>query len=160
VWVAAAGGGHLAHEEGLDPQPVWHAVTAGLPTNALGSLVVDPTDASGNTLYAGTGEANAINQAGLGVYKSTDGGDSWRSCRAPSTWPRIARSAPSRSIPDPKTIWIGTALGLQGQSSVNGGDGGAARRPALGVYRSTDGGQHFSLQFSQRGAAGAPNKAE
>ena len=77
VWVAAAGGGIWRTTNGLDPQPTWHAVTAGLPTNALGSLVVDPNDASGNTLYAGTGEANAINQAGLGVYKSTDGGNSW-----------------------------------------------------------------------------------
>src|SRR5919198_176723 len=74
VWAAAAGGGLWRTRNGLDPTPSWQPVDDGLPTNALGSLVVDPTDPTGNTLYAGTGEANAINQAGLGVYSSTDGG--------------------------------------------------------------------------------------
>jgi hypothetical protein len=155
VWVAAAGGGIWRTSNGLDPQPSWHAVTAGLPTNALGSLVVDPNDASGNTLYAGTGEANAINQAGLGVYKSTDGGNSW------SLVPGSFDVAKDRSVgaiaidpKDPNTIWIGTALGTQGQSSINGGAAVPPGAPTLGVYRSTDGGQHFSLQFSQPGEAG------
>ena len=130
VWVAAAGGGIWRTSNGLDPQPTWHAVTAGLPTNALGSLVVDPNDASGNTLYAGTGEANAINQAGLGVYKSTDGGSSW------SLVPGSFDVAKDRSVgaiaidpKDPKTIWIGTALGTQGQSSINGGAAVPPGRP-------------------------------
>ena len=101
-------------------------MTAGLPTNALGSLVVDPNDASGNTLYAGTGEANAINQAGLGVYKTTDGGNSW------SLVPGSFDVAKDRSVgaiaidpTDPNTIWIGTAHGRQGQSSSTA----ARRRP-------------------------------
>ncbi len=36
-------------------------------------------DAATNTLYAGTGEANASadSEAGFGIYKSTDGGDTW-----------------------------------------------------------------------------------
>ena len=40
---------------------------------------MDPTDPSGNTLYAGTGEPNVSvdSGAGLGLYKTTDGGDTW-----------------------------------------------------------------------------------
>jgi len=48
-------------------------------TNAIGSLLLDPSDATGNTIYAGTGEPNAsvIQKAGVGIYKSTDGGSHW-----------------------------------------------------------------------------------
>ena len=58
---------------------------------------------------------------------------------------------------DPNTIWIGTALGRHGQSSVNGGAAHAARtRPPLGVYRSTDGGSHFTLEFRRSGRPRRP----
>ena len=45
-------------------------------TNAIGTLTIDPGDASGDTIYAGTGEPNASadSEAGVGIYKSTDGG--------------------------------------------------------------------------------------
>jgi hypothetical protein len=152
LWVAAAGGGVWRTGNGLDAQPSWTAVNDGLPTNALGSLIVDPTDARGNTLYAGTGEANAINQAGLGVYKSTDAGNSWR--LVPGSFAVTKdRSVGAIAVDptDPRTVWVGTALGTQGQSSVNGGSTEPPGAPTLGVYRSTDGGQSFSLAFSQPG---------
>jgi len=45
----------------------------------FGAITIDPTDASGNTIYVGTGEPMpaADSGAGQGIYKSTDGGDSW-----------------------------------------------------------------------------------
>ena len=48
-------------------------------TNAIGTLVIDRTDPTGNTLYAGTGEshASADSEAGFGIYKTTDGGATW-----------------------------------------------------------------------------------
>ena len=60
--------------------PAWIAPPDDLPTNAFGSLIVDPNDASGNTLYAGSGEPNGSgdSEAGLGLFKSTDGGQSWQ----------------------------------------------------------------------------------
>ena len=50
-----------------------------IATNAIGSLLMDKRDASGNTLYAGTGEPNASNdsEAGVGIYKTSDGGATW-----------------------------------------------------------------------------------
>ena len=111
--------------------------------------VVDPNDSSGDTLYAGTGEANAINQAGLGLYKSTDGGDHW------SLVPGSFAVSHDRSIgavridpTDPDTIWMGTADGRQGQSNVNGGSVPPPGAPQLGVYVSHNGGASFSREFS------------
>ena len=45
-------------------------------TNAIGTLTYDPAN---DTLYAGTGEPNASgdSEAGIGIYKSTDGGNTW-----------------------------------------------------------------------------------
>ena len=73
----------------------WIAPPDDLPTNAFGSLIVDPNDASGNTLYAGSGEPNGSgdSEAGLGLFKSTDGGQTLvRSC------PARAAVATNRSI--------------------------------------------------------------
>jgi hypothetical protein len=80
LWVAAAGGGIWRTNDALAAQPTWIAPPASLPTNAFGSLIVDANDASGNTLYAGSGEPNGSgdSEAGLGLFKSTDGGQSWR----------------------------------------------------------------------------------
>ena len=77
--VAAAGGGIWRTNNALAAKPAWIAPPASLPTNAFGSLVVDANDASGDTLYAGSGEPNGSgdSEAGLGLFKSTDGGQSW-----------------------------------------------------------------------------------
>ena len=60
-------------------RPHWKFMSGSFGTNAIGSLLVDPADPTGNTVYAGTGEPNASadSEAGLGIYKSTDGGDTW-----------------------------------------------------------------------------------
>ena len=149
LWVASAGGGIWRTDDAKATTIAWTSLDNGLPTNAFGALIVDPTDPTGNTLYAGTGEANAINQAGLGLYKSTDGGDHW------ALVPGSFAVAHDRSIgavrvdpTDPGTIWMGTADGRQGQSNVNGGAVPPPGAPPLGVYVSHDGGASFRLAFS------------
>src|SRR3954454_18685048 len=149
LWVAAAGGGIWRTDDAKAADVRWTALESGLPTNAFGALIVDPTDRTGDTLYAGTGEANAINQAGLGLYKSTDGGDHW------SLVPGSFAVSHDRSIgavrvdpTDADTIWMGTADGRQGQSKVNGGAVPPPGAPALGVYVSHDGGTSFTRAFS------------
>src|SRR5262249_43063179 len=79
MWVAAAGGGIWRTTKALSGNPDWEFVSGSFASKAIGALVLDPTDAYGNTLYAGTGEGNAsvASEAGLGVYKSTDGGTTW-----------------------------------------------------------------------------------
>ncbi len=55
----------------------WTALTDQLPTSAVGALALDPSDE--NVLYVGTGENNYAQHSryGLGLYKTTDGGETW-----------------------------------------------------------------------------------
>src|SRR5581483_4989751 len=80
VYIAAAGGGIWRANDGLAMHPTWKQISDGqIPSNAIGYLLVDPTDPSGATIYAGTGEPNGSSdsEAGVGVYRSTDYGDHW-----------------------------------------------------------------------------------
>jgi hypothetical protein len=75
VWVAAAGGGIWRTGDALALHPQWTAPPDDVPTTAFGSLYYD---APRETLYAGSGEPNGSSdsEAGLGLFKSTDGGAS------------------------------------------------------------------------------------
>jgi len=75
VWIGAAGGGVWASSDaGLSWAFKWRASG---PLQ-IGSLAIDP--ARSKTLYCGTGEANlsADSYPGNGVYRSSNGGSSWR----------------------------------------------------------------------------------
>jgi hypothetical protein len=161
LWVAAAGGGVWRTNNALATTPSWIAPPDSLPTNSFGSLIVDPNDASGNTLYAGSGEPNGSgdSEAGLGLFKSTDGGASW------TLVPGSASVATNRSIGaiaikpgSPSTIVIGTAVARHGSSSVNGGRRTPPNAPALGFYSSTNGGASFTLSTDLQGKT-PPNPA-
>ncbi len=154
VYVGAAGGGVFRTDDALATTPTWTPSSKGLTSNAIGSLLVDPSDASGATLYAGTGEPNGSSdsEAGVGLFKSTNGGDSWTLVSG------SVAAAKDRSIAgiaiDPAdatggTIYIGTAVARHGSSSVNGGRFTPPGAPQVGLYKSTDGGATFSLVFSR-----------
>ena len=75
VWVAAAGGGVWRTDNALSGSgPSWKFLSGSFGTNAIGTLVLVD-----GVLYAGTGESHASgdSEAGLGIWKSTDGGDTW-----------------------------------------------------------------------------------
>jgi hypothetical protein len=161
LWVAAAGGGIWRTNDALAATPAWIEPPIDLLTNSFGSLIVDPNDATGNTLYAGSGEPNGSgdSEAGLGLFKSTNGGQ---------TWALVAGSAAvatNRSIGAivirpgaPNTIIIGTAVARHGSSSVNGGRRTPPNAPALGVYVSTNGGATFAISTDLQGKT-PPNPA-
>lgn len=74
IWAGAAGGGVWRSTDGGQHwEPLWH----GQPTLNVGSLAMDPQNPE--ILYCGTGEANlsADSYAGIGVFRSTNGGDTW-----------------------------------------------------------------------------------
>ncbi|MGZ4291188.1 MAG: Arc family DNA-binding protein [Gaiellaceae bacterium] len=146
LWLAAAGGGIWRTDNALASSPTWTFLSGGFGTNAIGALTYD---ASSHTLYAGTGEPNASgdSESGVGIYASTDGGDTW------SLLPGSATTMTARSIssivPDPNhpgTLYVGTARGVRGVSAVTGGAVSLAPDAApWGLWKTTDGGKHFSF---------------
>src|SRR5580765_8952681 len=147
LYVAAAGGGVWRTTNALAANPSWKQISEGIPTNAIGSIAVDPNDPTGKTIYVGTGEGNASgdSEAGLGLYKTTDGGSHW------SLVPGSFAAANLRSITwiaiqpgNAQHILIGTRTGTHGEGS-NATSVGALATPAVGVYNSTDGGATFAL---------------
>jgi hypothetical protein len=156
------------HQCASSSGPSWQFVSGSFATNAIGSLIVDPTDASGSTLYAGTGEPNASgdSEAGMGLYKSTDGGNTWTQLAAmvgpvttlsPGNGPNgtymgnafLGRSI-SSIVVDPTNahhLYVSSALGVRGVSSVSGGETSnpPTPRPPFGLFESINGGANFSF---------------
>jgi hypothetical protein len=148
MWVAAAGGGIWRTRNALADHVKWIHPSGDLPTNSFGSLFVDPNDRSGDTIYAGSGEPNGSgdSEAGLGLFRSKDGGKTWHLVRG-SREVAIDRSIGSIEVKPnhPNVIYIGTDVARHGSSAVNGGRRTPPNAPALGVYKSTDHGKHFRL---------------
>lgn len=156
LWLGAAGGGIWRTDKALSGNPGWTFISGSFGTNAIGTLTLDPTDPTGNTLYAGTGEPNASgdSEAGLGIYKSTDGGNTWTKLAAATTvgtysGPAFDGRAIGRIVVDPtnsNVLYVASARGVRGISSVTGG---ATSNPPIaapfGLYKSTDGGATFSF---------------
>lgn len=116
----------------------WTPLTDQMPTTAMGALAIDPTD--GNIIYAGTGESNFANHCryGLGLYKSTDAGNSWVQL-AESTF---AGRCFSKIVIDPQNTQIlyasiTRAGGFPELAAAKGHPGALGPR---GVFKSTDGG--------------------
>src|SRR4051794_10410295 len=152
LYVGSAGGGVWMTNNALAQRPSWHEKNDGLDTRAIGSITIDPTDATGNTIYVGTGEENGSsdNEAGLGVYKSTDGGNHW------AVLPGSVAAAKDRGVGDIAVdptnrnhLYIGTMVARHGVSSSNGGRFTPPGAPRLGLYESKDGGNSFTLIYSR-----------
>jgi hypothetical protein len=152
IFVGAAGGGVWEADDALAQRPNWAPSGKGIPSNAIGSLIFDPTDSRGLTLYAGTGEPSGSgdSEAGVGLYKSVDFGKSW------SLVPGSLAVSEGRSIGaiavdsgNASHILIGTAVARHGSASVNGGRFTPPGTPVIGLYESWDGGATFSLAFSR-----------
>jgi hypothetical protein len=150
IYVAAAGGGIWRAKDALAGSPNWEFVSASFATNAIGSLIMDPNDPTGKTLLAGTGEPNVSidSEAGMGIYKSTDGGNTWTlllgSVATASNFQ--GRAVASLAITPAGDILASIARAVRGVSST---DGAATSNPpppvaGFGVYKSTDGGATFT----------------
>ena len=163
VWMAAAGGGVWRTTNALSTSgPTWTFISGSFATNAIGTLTYD---AAHTTLYAGTGEPNASadSEAGLGIYKSTDGGDTWTQLASNTSVPAGSgvdcdavfgpgsggvQTAPAYSGPafngrsissivvDPSNaniLYVSSARGVRGVSSVVSG-GAVTLAPGLPPY--------------------------
>jgi photosystem II stability/assembly factor-like uncharacterized protein len=108
-----------------DAGTVWTPIFDGQPVASIGALAVAPSNP--NVLYAGTGESDIRSDlaSGDGVYKSVDGGRTWKNIGL-----RNSRQI-SRIVIDPANADI-AYVGVLGDAY-----GPSAER---GVYKTTDGG--------------------
>lgn len=105
----------------------WFPIFDDMPVLSIGDIAIDPKDK--NTIYAGTGEANASSNNGSfpgnGIYKSTNAGASWVYKGLPASQ-NIGRIVINPDKPD--TLFVAAMGRLYGTN------------PERGVYRSFNGG--------------------
>ncbi len=80
VYVGAVNGGVWKTTDAMAPTPSWQPLTDDARSLSIGALAFDPTDASHQTLVAGTGRYSSNNRTGtalIGLMRTTDGGASW-----------------------------------------------------------------------------------
>jgi hypothetical protein len=149
MYITPAGGGVWRTRNALNGQPHWEYLAGPLGINAAGSVYIDPNDPSGNTVYVGTGEANICASgcvAGTGIYKSTNGGDSW-TLLGGDTFKGLGVGAIVVKPGSPDTIYAGVTTALRGMSSVccSGITRPVPGAGKWGLYKSTDGGASWAF---------------
>ncbi len=125
-YFAAAGGGLWRTD---NAGRTWSPLFEHGPAASIGAVALAPTDS--NTIYLGTGQPEPRYDiaAGLGVFKSTDGGHSWTSLGLRNTR-YIGKIWVSPT--DPNLVLVGAQGHFFGPSADRG------------LYRSTDGGRTWS----------------
>jgi photosystem II stability/assembly factor-like uncharacterized protein len=140
VYLGAAQGGVWRSR---DNGQTWTPITEDAPSQAVGSIAVDPTNP--NLIYVGTGEGNSSGDSyyGAGLLRSTDGGESWAHITGPVSpfapnVPAFLNAAIPRIQIDPRrtaTVYLCT----RGASTY--GPSGGSPGPAIGqrgAWKSTD----------------------
>ena len=127
LFVAAAGGGiWKTTNNGI----TWRPVFDDKRVISMGMLAIAPSDTQ--QVWAGTGEPNSRNtiEPGAGMYKSTDGGITWKPMGLEKTQ-HIGRIVVHPR--DPNTVYV-AALGAAWKSNAE-----------RGLYKTTDGGQTWRV---------------
>ena len=146
LYVAAAGGGVWRTDKALGGSN-WEYISGSFGTNAIGSILIDPSDPSANTVYAGTGEPNASgdSEAGVGIYKSTNGGNTWTLVAGSDIF--FQRAIGDMAFDHDGNLLVPIASAVRGISSVSSGavSSGSTDHPLVlrGLYRQT--GATFTL---------------
>jgi hypothetical protein len=157
MWISPAGGGVWRTNNALDGQPHWTYVSGSFGINAIGSLALDPNDPSGNTIWVGTGEANACGSgciAGVGLYKSTDGGNTWTGPLGAAQFNARGIGAIAITPGNSNVMYVGSVRSGRGASSVCCSGLTTVTIPGAGLwglYKSTDGGNTWT--YVHNGAA-------
>ncbi len=123
IYAATASGGvWKTVNEGTTWEPVFQEAAS----TSIGDIALDPSNPE--VLWVGTGEANIFrsSKAGCGVYKTTDGGKTWKHAGLAETY------TISRIIVDPSDSATVYAAASGHEWTPN---------PERGVYKTTDGGK-------------------
>jgi photosystem II stability/assembly factor-like uncharacterized protein len=123
---AASGGVWLSNNGGTTFRPIFDRE----PVQSIGAIALDPNNK--DVIWVGTGESWMRNSVsvGDGIYKSTDGGESWTHMGLPNS------EHISQIVVDPgdsKTVYACVPGALWSDS------------PDRGLYKTTDGGATWSL---------------
>jgi len=140
-FVAAASGGVWKTENsGTTFTPVFENE----PSYSIGTVVIDPHNS--DVVWVGSGEGNAQRSVGYGdgVYKSVDGGRTWRNMGLHES------EHIGRIVIDPRNSNV-VYVAAQGPLSRAGGD--------RGLYKTTDGGETWTRVLSGAKWAGAADVA-
>ena len=107
---------------------VWQPIFDSQPIASIGAIAVAPSNPK--VIYVGTGEADIRSQIcfGDGVYKSTDAGQTWKNIGLKDSR-QIAKIVVDPRNPD--VVYVGALGHAYGPNTERG------------VFRSTDGGQHW-----------------
>jgi hypothetical protein len=142
VYLGAASGGVWKTKDGGS---TWTPLTDMQPSLGTGSIALDPLNP--DTVYVGTGEENDFDPTGAGLFKSVDGGTTWKQYAGPFLGP-VGPSADGFG----GSARIGSLAVHPTNTQVL--LAAVAFSPATkeGIYRSTDGGSTWELMLS--GASG------
>ncbi len=123
---AASGGIWKSQDSGTTFKPVFDRE----PVQSIGAIALDPTDPK--VVWVGTGESWTRNSVSIGdgIYKSTDGGETWTNMGLPNS-ERI-----TRIVVDPEDDNVVYAC-VPGKLWSDSAD--------RGLYKTTDGGTSWSL---------------
>ena len=112
---------------------LWEPIFDGEVTASIGAIAIEQSNPS--VVWAGTGEGNPRNSlnGGYGVFKSLDGGKTWKSMGLEKTR-HIHRIVidPDR----PEVVYVGAIGSPWGAHTERG------------VYKTTDGGKHGSRSYT------------
>ncbi len=137
IWYAAVAAGGVWKTENAGT--TWAPIFDTQSTFSTGTVVLDPRDP--NVVWVGTGENNAQRAVafGDGVYKSEDGGRTWRNMGLRQS------EHIGRIVIDPRDSRV-IYVAAQGPLWAEGGD--------RGLYKSTDGGETWTKLLSGEKWAG------
>jgi photosystem II stability/assembly factor-like uncharacterized protein len=150
IYLGAATGGVWKSTDGGNS---WNSIFDQNNSLAIGGIAIAPS--SNTTIYVGTGELNFSGDSyyGAGVYKSTDGGNTWiQQCGGASVnfcTPTFSGGFQGGGF------YVGTIAVNPTNANIalaavrNAGNGAFS-----GIYRTTDGGTNWNLIPSASGAAG------
>jgi hypothetical protein len=163
LYLGAAGGGVWTTDNALQSggNMNWQFITGSLNSNAIGSILIDPSDPSGNTVYVGTGEPNAAvdNEAGVGIYKSTDAGQTWTFVPGSDVFNQ--RAVGALALDNQGRLLAGVAGAVRGVCQTSQGcalSSASTTHPLAirGLYRQT--GATFTRVFTSALASGAATR--
>lgn len=161
---SASGGLWRSYSAGVGDQ-AWHYVVTGFPVLGVAAIAIAPNDS--NIIYIGTGEVYGIAGAtpgiiqrttrgiyGIGLLKSTDGGQTWTQSIDWSAHQRRGIQKIRLNPKRPESVWAATTEGIY--RSYNAGESWTLVYPVAMATDLAINPIDTSIVFSAQGGQGSP----